>query len=188
MSSSGSHRFNVSIVRDIFGLLLCLNYLIVIVRLARYSLNKRRGKKICMCGGRKEDSIFLNSVHRLAKLFLLTQVSWSWEKSELPRILPGRWETVKFVCMRVCTCMCLFLTCEDWEGRFDESFPAFCLFLLLLLCVLWVEITLCTPIAVSGQGSVHSGSAGWDDCGQAFLMTCVQAQFPDGFSHYAWTV
>ena len=49
-----------------------------------------------------------------------------------------------------------------------------------------VEISSCTPIPLCRPGSVHSGSASWDDCGSP-LTSCVWAHFPDRFPQYAWT-
>ena len=43
-----------------------------------------------------------------------------------------------------------------------------------------VEISSRTPIPVLRPGSVHSGSANWDDCGWVFPETCVWARFRKG--------
>ena len=36
-------------------------------------------------------------------------------------------------------------------------------------------------------GSVHIGSASWDDCGRMFPYKLRVSSFPDRFPHYAWT-
>ena len=36
-------------------------------------------------------------------------------------------------------------------------------------------------------GSVNSGSASWDNCGQMFPDKLCMSLFPDSFPHYAWT-
>ena len=60
-----------------------------------------------------------------------------------------------------------FLTSENSEGRFKDSFPArtSCFFTLFSFKV---EISSHTPIPLYGPGSIHSGSASWDDCEQVF--------------------
>ena len=37
-------------------------------------------------------------------------------------------------------------------------------------------------------GSVHSGSASWDDCDRAFSDKLCESSFPDRIPHSAWTV
>ena len=54
-----------------------------------------------------------------------------------------------------------FLTCVDLGRMFDHWFQA-CAFLFK------VEICSCTLIPLFIPGSVHSGSASWDNCGQKF--------------------
>ena len=49
-------------------------------------------------------------------------------------------------------------------GRFNNSFPT-CAFYFFFFKV---EISLHPPIPLFRPGSVHSGSASWDDCGQVF--------------------
>ena len=44
-----------------------------------------------------------------------------------------------------------------------------------------------TNIPLFRPGSVHSGSASWDDCGQVFLDELRVSLFPDRFPHYAST-
>ena len=46
-----------------------------------------------------------------------------------------------------------------------------------------VEISLCALIPLSMPGSVHSGSASWDDCGWMFLDKLSVSSFPDRFPH-----
>ena len=51
-----------------------------------------------------------------------------------------------------------------------------------------VEISSCTLIPLFFMpGSVHSGSANWDDCGQMFSDKLRVSSFPDRVPHYAWT-
>ena len=47
-----------------------------------------------------------------------------------------------------------------------------------------VEISSCTLIPLIMPGSVHSGSASWDDCGRAFPDELHASWFPDRFPHY----
>ena len=51
---------------------------------------------------------------------------------------------------------------------------------LMPICISFfkVEISLCTPTALFQTGSVHSGSASWDDCGWAFLVELHVISFP----------
>ena len=51
-----------------------------------------------------------------------------------------------------------------------------------------VEISSRTLIPLFMPGSVHSGSASWDDCGQMFLDKLRVSSFLERFPHYAWTV
>ena len=53
----------------------------------------------------------------------------------------------------------IFLACKEFGGRFDDSFPA-CTFFK-------TEISWHSSIPLFRPGSVHGGSASWDDCGQA---------------------
>ena len=55
---------------------------------------------------------------------------------------------------------------------FDNSFPA-CAFVFL------VEISSCTLIPHFRPGSVHSGSASWDDCDRVFPDELCLSLFPD---------
>ena len=56
---------------------------------------------------------------------------------------------------------------------------------LLFCCCYKVEISSCTLIPLFMPGSVHSGSANWDDCWRTFPTSCERARFPDRFPHYA---
>ena len=68
--------------------------------------------------------------------------------------------------------MCgFFLTCEDFGRMFDHSFPTCALNFCFLL--IEVEISLYTLIPLYMPGSVHSGSASWDDCGQMFSLRTI---------------
>ena len=57
----------------------------------------------------------------------------------------------------------------------------------LLLFVFEVEISSHTLIPLFMPGSVHSGSASWDDYDQIFLDKMRVSSFLDKFPHYAWT-
>ena len=50
-----------------------------------------------------------------------------------------------------------------------------------------VEISLCTLLPLFTPGSVHSGSASWDDRGIVFPDELHVSLFPDMFQHYART-
>ena len=50
-----------------------------------------------------------------------------------------------------------------------------------------VEISSHTLIPLYRPGSVHSGSASWDDCEQVFPDDLRVSLFPDSFPHYTWT-
>ena len=65
---------------------------------------------------------------------------------------------------------------------FDSSFPACAFFFFFER-----EISSRSLIPLFVQGSVHSGSASWDDCGRMFPDKLPVSPFPDRFSHYAWT-
>ena len=73
-----------------------------------------------------------------------------------------------------------FLAYEDFGRMFGNSFPA-CTFFFK------VEICLCTLIPLFRPESVHSGSASWDDCNQAFPDELHVSSFPDRFPNYACT-
>ena len=66
---------------------------------------------------------------------------------------------------------------------FVHSFPA-CAF---RFCFFEVEISSRTLIPLFAPGSVHSGSASWDDGGRMFPDKLRVSSFPDKFPHYAWT-
>ena len=67
-------------------------------------------------------------------------------------------------------------------GRvFNHSFPG-CAFFFFE-----VEISSCTLIPLFKPGSVHSGTASWDDCGKMFPDKFRVSSIPDRFPHYAWT-
>ena len=50
-----------------------------------------------------------------------------------------------------------------------------------------MEISWHTMNPLFRPGSVHSGSAGWDDCGRMVHHKLRVSSFPDRFTHYAWT-
>ena len=62
----------------------------------------------------------------------------------------------------------------------NQSLPAPFFFFSFL-----VAITLCTLIPLLRPGSVHSGSAGWNDCGQVFPDELHVSSSPDRFPHNA---
>ena len=49
-----------------------------------------------------------------------------------------------------------------------------------------VEISSRTLIPLVKPGSVHSGSASWDDCARVFPDELRVSSFPDRFPHFAW--
>ena len=67
---------------------------------------------------------------------------------------------------------------------FDNSFLACALFFLSFFLV---EISSHTLIPLYRPGSVHSGSASWDDYEQVFPDDLRVSLFPDSFPHYTWT-
>ena len=71
----------------------------------------------------------------------------------------------------------LFLACEDFGRIFDHLFPA-CAFFVF---VFEMEISSRTLISPLRPGSVHSGSASWDDCGRMFPDKLCLSSFPDRF-------
>ena len=50
-----------------------------------------------------------------------------------------------------------------------------------------MEITSRTLIPLFRPGSVHSGSASWENCGQMFPDKLYVNSFPDRLPHYALT-
>ena len=52
---------------------------------------------------------------------------------------------------------------------------------------LTVEISLHTLIPLFRLGTVHSGSASWDDCDRVFPGELHASSFPDRFPHCVWT-
>ena len=64
---------------------------------------------------------------------------------------------------------------------FDNSFPACAFFFLFFE----VEISLHTLILLFRPGSVHSGSASWNDRDWVFPDDLRVSSFPDRFPHYA---
>ena len=48
----------------------------------------------------------------------------------------------------------------------------------------WMEISSCTLIPLFMPGSVHSGSASWDDCDRVFPDELHMSSFPVTFPHY----
>ena len=80
-----------------------------------------------------------------------------------------------------------FLACEDFRRLFDYSVPVCPVFILLIyLFIFEVEISSRTLSPLFTPGSVHSGSAIWDDCGRMFPDRLRVSSFPDRFPHYAW--
>ena len=74
------------------------------------------------------------------------------------------------------------LACEGFWRTFDHFFAA-CAFLNFLL-----EISSYTLVPLFIPGSVHSGLASSDDCGQMFPYKLCVSSFRDRFPHYAYTV
>ena len=76
-----------------------------------------------------------------------------------------------------------FLACENFGRMFDNSFPACAFFFFFFK----VEIRSHALIPLLMPGSVHSGSASWEDCCRMFPYKLRVSSFPDRFPHYAWT-
>ena len=74
-----------------------------------------------------------------------------------------------------------FLASDHFGRMLDHSFPG-CAFLFFLL-----EISSRTQILLFMPGSVHSGSASWDNCGPNVPWQVACELFPDRFPHYSWT-
>ena len=71
----------------------------------------------------------------------------------------------------------------------NHSFPACTFFSSFFLFFFFtVEISLRTFIPLFMPGSVHSGSASWNDCGQMFPDRLLVSSFSLKFPHYTWTV
>ena len=91
-----------------------------------------------------------------------------------------------FLLVMVVVAFFLFSLCEYNVRRIDESFHFRVFKKNKKKQKLSGDQLVRTDSTLCGQGSVHSGSASWDDCGRAFLLTsCVWARFPDEFPHYA---
>ena len=67
-----------------------------------------------------------------------------------------------------------FLACEDLGRMFDNLFPACAVFLLFFFKV---EISSRTLIPLFRPGSVHGGSASWDDCDRVFPDELLVSSF-----------
>ena len=70
-----------------------------------------------------------------------------------------------------------FLACKDFGGRFDDSLPTL-FFCFVKKKYVQVVISSLTPISLSKPGSVHSGSASWDNCGWVFPDELRVSLFP----------
>ena len=81
---------------------------------------------------------------------------------------------------RLFSCGGFFLVCKNLGGMFSNSFPA-CTFFFK------VEISLRTLIPLFMPGSVHSGSASWDDCDWVFPDELHVSSFSLQFPYYART-
>ena len=96
----------------------------------------------------------------------------------------GKFDLVWLVCHYWCRCCwCCSLISLAWilgECSIMYSPPARFFFFS-------VEICLRTLIPLFVPGSVHSGSASWDDRGQMFPDKLCVSSFSDGFPQYAWT-
>ena len=66
-----------------------------------------------------------------------------------------------------------FLLTQGFWEKVDKSIPT-CTF--FFFCK--VEISSCTPVTLFWPGSVHSGSASWDDCGWVFPDELHLSLFP----------
>ena len=74
----------------------------------------------------------------------------------------------------------LFTACKYFGRMFDHSFPA---------CAFFFESGdyLMHTTSILMPGSLHSGSASWDNCGWVFPDKLRVSSFPDRFQHCAWT-
>ena len=70
---------------------------------------------------------------------------------------------------------------------FRENVQPFIPHLPIFFFFFLVANSLRTLIPLFRPGSVHSGSASWDDSGLAFSASCVWTRFPDRFPNNAWT-
>ena len=73
---------------------------------------------------------------------------------------------------------------EDFVRMFDNSFLACAFFFFFTFKVGIMSRTL---IPLFRPGSVHRGSARWDECGRVFPDELRVSSFPYRFPHYAWT-
>ena len=82
-----------------------------------------------------------------------------------------------------------FLACEDFGRMFGYSLLtcAYFFFIFIYFFFVCVEISSRKLITRFTPGSVHSGSASWDDRGRVFPEEFLVSLFPDSFPHYAWT-
>ena len=82
---------------------------------------------------------------------------------------------------------CFFLACEKfWECSTLHSPPAlsFSFSLFFFFFFFWLEISLSTLIPLFRPGSVHSGSASWDDFRWVFSVELGVSFFPDRLPLY----
>ena len=74
---------------------------------------------------------------------------------------------------------------------FDNSFPAYAGFFgFLFFCFVFSSVEIIssrTLIPLFSPGSVHSGSASWNDCDRAFPDELRLSSFLDMFPHSVWT-
>ena len=82
---------------------------------------------------------------------------------------------------------CLFPRLRGFGENVRPFIPRRAFFLLLCFFFFWVEISSRTLVPLFMTGSVHCGSASWDDCGRMFPDKLRVSSFPDRFPHYACT-
>ena len=141
-------------------------------------LSHSRFQSICETTGCSPD-LWCQAINHRNQLSILLHITWHTSPQQSILYLP---DGVTVHCP-LKTILSLFggsgffLTCEDLRKMFNYSF--------LLAFFFKVEISWCTLIPLFMPGSVHSGSACWDDCGQIFPYKLCVSSFPDRFPHYA---
>ena len=100
------------------------------------------------------------SIMTQAPWSLIKMIAWWWW---LFSHLPGFWGNVR-----------PFISCLHFKFFF-------------VFFLIEVEISSCTLIPLLRPGSVHSGSASWDNCGWKFPDKLHVNSFPERFPQYAWT-
>ena len=89
--------------------------------------------------------------------------------------------------VRCCVSFLLWMLCfASFIFKFYFFVVVVC-FVCLFVCLFKVEISSRTLISLLMPGSVHSGSASFDNCGRMFPDKLLVSSLPDRFPYYAWT-